>query len=340
MKKELSERKRRILQFIIQEYILTAEPIGSRTISKKNGLDVSAATIRNEMSDLEDLGLLIQPYTSAGRIPSGDAYKIYVSEMNSPDTLSEKEKQIIEKRLQANVDEVEDLLNESLRIISRLTGYTSIGVTGIEEKVKIRSVSLVSIEPKSVVAVLISEKGDTKSDVLHLNREVDKENLALISELINERLTGKYYSDIDEGIFQYIKGRINEYGEVLDDLLKFLKDNSEKNKKATLILSGAANMLNHPEFNNVDKAKTILEFMGEKENLKDLFSEKGIEKNNINIVIGNNTSDGILHDCSVITADYEVGKVGIIGPTRMNYGRVLAVMNFITQKINNILNDS
>lgn len=347
MKNNLTDRKLRILEFIIQEYIHTAEPIGSRTISKNQGLNVSAATIRNEMSDLEELGLLVQPHTSAGRIPSEKAYEIYVKNMMGSNFLEEYDKQMIQSKLGKNIAKISTLLQESLDLISELTNYTSIGILETQNRKRVlKNISLVPIDSRRIVIVTVLDDGEVRNDTMILHQIIDAESLRLISDAINESLVGKCYEDISESLFPYIKSKISEYTVALDDIFSFLEEKiHHPNDSFQLVFHGMTNIFNHPEFNDISRARSFFTMMKEEDLLKKVLDIRGIEKDNINIVIGDDRMDSVMRDCSIITANYikdgvPIGKVGIIGPKRMDYQRAYSVMSYLQKQINRLLNDS
>ncbi len=346
MGNNLTERKLRILEFIIGEYINTAEPIGSRTISKNKDLNVSAATIRNEMSDLEELGLLVQPHTSAGRIPSEKAYEIYVRNMMGQDFLGEEDKNLIQAQLSSNIDKIGNILQQSLDLISSLTNYTSVGILQQQSRKRvIKNISLVAIDEKRLVIVTVLDDGEVRHDTMVLHQSIDRQSLSLIAETINESMVGLCYEDVGEELFCYVKSKVSEYTVALEDIFTFLEEKLNTQQAFHLLFNGMTNIFNHPEFNDIGKAKSFLTMMKEEQILKQVMNEKGIEKGDINIIIGDDSMDSVMKDCSVITANYikngvPIGKVGIIGPKRMDYQRVYSVMSYLQQRINLLLNDS
>lgn len=343
---ELSDRKLRILQFIIQEYIETAEPVGSRTISKNKALGVSAATIRNEMADLEEMGFLVQPHTSAGRIPSHVAYRLYVDKLMGVIGLNKKDKDSIEEVLAGNIEQIQDLLQDSLSILTQITNYTSLSVSqNLQKSKKIKQLSLVHINSMTAVIIMVMEDGTVKNTKLKLNIPVSEEKLELISRTLNENIRGKIIEEFDANFINYIKQQIKEYNKVFDDMFSVIKSNMERNLSFNVLLNGATNIFNFPEFSDIGKAKSFLNRMEQKNELAILIEEQGIKKGNVNIIIGDDSIDDVLGSCSIITAQYEyqgklIGKLGIIGPKRMDYDRAYSVMNYITKRLNKLTNDT
>ncbi len=343
---ELSDRKLRILQFIIQEYIETAEPVGSRTISKNKTLGVSAATIRNEMADLEEMGLLLQPHTSAGRIPSHDRYRLYVDKLMGVIGLNKKEKDEIEGALVGNIEQIQELLEDSLALLTQITNYTSVAISQkVEKSKKIKQLNLVHIDSMTAVLIMVMEDGTVRNSKFKLSVPVSEEKLELISRTLNDNIRGKIIEDFDMNFINYIKHQIKEYNKIFDDMFTVMKSNMDKNLSFNVLLNGATNIFNFPEFSDIGKAKSFLNLLEQKNELASLLEEKGIRKGNVNIIIGDDSIDDVLGSCSIITTEYEykgktIGKLGIIGPKRMDYDRAYSVMNYITKRLNKLMNNT
>ncbi|WP_373598865.1 heat-inducible transcriptional repressor HrcA [Paraclostridium bifermentans] len=336
---ELNERKLNILKAIVKDYIDTAEAVGSRTLSKKYELGVSAATIRNEMADLEELGYLIQPHTSSGRIPSEKGYKLYVESLMNECELNDIEKHLIEESITSNMNYMQDLIHETSKLISRLTNYTTIAVTkNALNPQLIKHVQLVGLNEKSVVLIVVTEKGEIKNTTLSTNMQIDQSKLNLISDNLTKKLVGKSITEIDEEFLNYIKYEITENSLFIDKLIDALNFEFEENETA-MSLSGATNIFNFPEFSDVVRAKTFLTMLEEKENISNMLKSKGIQKENLNIIIGSDNKCEVAQDCSVITATYNidknvVGKISLIGPTRMDYAKVYSILNYMGLLLN------
>lgn len=336
---ELNERKLNILKAIVKDYIETAEAVGSRTLSKKYELGVSAATIRNEMADLEELGYLIQPHTSSGRIPSEKGYKLYVDYLMSECELNDIEKHLIEESISQNMSYMKDLIHETSKLISRLTNYTTIAVTKNTSNIQvIKHVQLVGLDERSIVLIIVTEKGDIKNTIISTNIQIDQSKLNLISDNLTKKLSGKNITGIDEEFLNYIKYEITENSLFIDKLIDALNFNFEENNTA-ISLSGATNIFNFPEFSDVVRAKTFLNMLEEKENISSMLKSKGIQKENLNIIIGSDNECEVAKDCSIITATYNidknvVGKISLIGPTRMDYSKVYSILSYMGLLLN------
>ncbi|MGL5257550.1 MAG: heat-inducible transcriptional repressor HrcA [Proteocatella sp.] len=343
----LSDRKKRILKFIIKEYIETAEPVGSRTISKNKDLGVSAATIRNEMSDLEELGLLLQPHTSAGRVPSAEAYELYVKNLLFDDK-DDSDIDIIDPDFDflSNITQIDALIEQSLNMLTKVTNYTAIALSRKNtDAIYIKHVSLVKINEKQVVIVTVLDNGEVKNCTVNLNSDVSEEAIKTIGALINDNLVGKNIAGVDIDLLEFIREKLDIYSAVFDDITKNLNETFIKEDNLEFILDGATNMLNYPEFHDIERAKSFMEFLSSKEEVQKIISKEGIQKNDINVIIGNEDMGSVVKDCAIITANFHykgtvVGKIGIIAPKRMDYDKAYSVISYIQSKINSIINDS
>lgn len=343
----LSDRKKRILKFIIKEYIETAEPVGSRTISKNKDLGVSAATIRNEMSDLEELGLLLQPHTSAGRVPSAEAYELYVKNLLFDDP-EDSDIDIIDPDLDflSNITQIDALIEQSLNMLTKVTNYTAIALSKKNtDAIYIKHVSLVKINEKQVVIVTVLDNGEVKNCTVNINSDVSEEAIKTIGALINDNLVGKNIAGVDIDLLEFIREKLDIYSAVFDDITKNLNETFIKEDNLEFILDGATNMLNYPEFHDIERAKSFMEFLSSKEEVQKIISKEGIQKNDINVIIGNEDMGSVVKDCAIITANFHykgtvVGKIGIIAPKRMDYDKAYSVISYIQSKINSIINDS
>ncbi|MGL4796522.1 MAG: heat-inducible transcriptional repressor HrcA [Paraclostridium sp.] len=336
---ELTERKLNILKAIVKDYIETAEAVGSRTLSKKYNLGVSAATIRNDMADLEELGYLIQPHTSSGRVPSEKGYKLYVDSLMNGSELNDIEKHLIEETIHNNMSYMKDMIHETSKLISKLTNYTTIAVTkNVSNQSNIRHIQLVTLDENSIVLIVVTDKGDIKNTNLITNMSIDQAKLNLISDNLTKKLIGRSITEIDEDFLNYIKYEISESSVFIDELVGALNFHMEESE-TSMSLSGATNIFNYPEFSDILRAKTFLNMLEEKENISSMLKSKGIQKENLNIIIGSDNECEVAKDCSIITATYNidkdvVGKISLIGPTRMDYAKVYSILNYMGLLLN------
>lgn len=331
---ELNERKLKILKAIVKDYIETAEAVGSRTISKKYDLGVSAATIRNEMADLEELGYLIQPHTSAGRIPSEKGYKLYVDSLMINGELTYEEKALIKECINKNVNDIKDLIHETSKLLSQLTNYTTVAITkNIVSKSVIKHIQLVSLNENNILLIVVTDKGDIKNANLATNDYLDQSKLNIISDNITKKLKGKSIVDLDDNLISFIKYEISEHSSLIDELINVL--NLNKNEGMSVSLSGTTNVFSYPEFNDVLKAKSFLHMLEHEEMLESMAKSNGIKKDNVNIIIGSDNNFEMAQDCSIVTATYDIGKdsvghISFIGPTRMDYAKVYTIVNYMS----------
>ena len=336
---KLNERKLNILKAIVKDYIETAEAVGSRTISKKYDLGISAATIRNEMADLEELGYLIQPHTSSGRVPSEKGYKLYVDMLMGKSELSNEEKKLIQDCIQNNVSHIKDLIQETSKLLSQLTNYTTVAVAkSLNHKNVIKHIQLVSIDENKILLIVVTNNGDIKKADLTSDIYLDQSKLNIISDNLTRKLLGKSIVEIDERLIAFIKYEIGEYSNLIDGLIDALNYNMSE-EEAVFSLNGATNIFNYPEFNDIIKAKSFLNMIEKKETIDSMLKSKGIQKDNVNIIIGSDNDLELAKDCSIVTATYNidkdlVGKISFIGPTRMDYARIYAIVNYINLLFN------
>lgn len=343
MNSKLSERKLKILQFIVEEYINTAEPVGSRTIAKNKELSISAATIRNEMSDLEEMGFLMQPHVSSGRVPSPLAYSLYVDELMKGGNIDIKEREIIKKSINSNINQIQSLLNETISLLSNITNYTSIAIMNNDEekKDKISHFELIKINENQIVMIMVMEDGKVNSKNIYIDKQIESDKLQIISQTIREEIIGKNIKSLGDKFVSYVKREIMQYDDLLENMLSTINTNVEQDMPFSIVLKGTKNIFNYPEFNDIDTVKSFLTLLDNKDELVDLIQSKGVKKDNVNIIIGDKSMGDVLDNCSIITANFEfkgktVGKFGIIGPKRMDYGKAYSLMRYITKYLNDI----
>lgn len=335
---DLSERKLRILQAIISDFVTSAEPVGSRTLSKKYDLGVSPATIRNEMADLEEQGFLTHPHTSAGRIPSEKAYRLYVNEMMKTRELSPQEKETISQKLYENVTELDKTIEHAAHILSEITNLTSFAMTPEVSHDELKFIDLLPVDEDTVVLMIVSDSGRVSNTTLKMRVPYDEEALRLLSKNLTYNYRGKTLSEalttnIIEDFETDIKAMSALTRNVMPSFMKTLGDMLNVN----LYMDGLTNIFSLPEYNDLDKARSFMEMVNRREDLtRTLINrDKGVM-----ITIGKENNEEILDDCSLITATYHVdgkliGKLGVIGPTRMRYGEVTSVIEYLTDNISN-----
>lgn len=331
---ELDERKLKILQAIVADFISSAEPVGSRSLSKHSEIGASPATIRNEMSDLEEMGYLTQPHTSAGRIPSDKAYRLYVDEMMSDSSLSENEKEEIRKRLVDGSSELDRTLQHASEVLSDMTNLVSFAVTPKEEN-RIKYISFLPVDETSVVLMIVCENGKVSNTAIRVSSGYTDDNLTLMSKVATHNYQGMSASAIlTQNILEEFENDLPNLVGISKSIVPSFVKTLEKMLDVDLYVNGYNNVFSLPEFNDIEKAKGIFNLVTN----KDQFSEVLVNRENgLVVTIGDENSPD-LKDYSLITADYKVngklvGRLGVLGPKRMKYDEVTSVIRYITDNL-------
>lgn len=337
---DMNERKLKILQAIIHNYIINAEPVGSRTLSKKYDLGISSATIRNEMSDLEELGFLVQPHTSSGRIPSDKAYRLYVNNLMKTGRVSPDIRQEIMHDLEKEISEIEKIIVNSSKILSKLTDYTSFAIAPEIKQSKLKHIQLVPVDETKVLVVIVTDSGIVKNTIFRVDEEISSDQLFVISKLLTDKLKGFNIGDLNDEINNNIIEEASKYSNNFDMILPFINESINEINKIEFYTDGVTKILNYPEYNDISKAREFISFLENKSNVVDILMNN--EFNDFSVTIGNENCYDELKNCSLITATYKlngktIGKIGLVGPTRMHYSKVIPVMKSIVNDVNNIL---
>ncbi|MBQ6948657.1 MAG: heat-inducible transcription repressor HrcA [Firmicutes bacterium] len=333
---DLTERKLKILHAIVADFIHSAEPVGSRTLSKKYDLGISPATIRNEMSDLEEMGYLTHPHTSAGRVPSDKAYRLYVNDLMGRYELPEEEKRIISENIQSNMMELENTIEHAAELLSRLTNLTSFAITPRQDTNKLKYINLLPVDDQTIVLMIVAEDGKVINKALRINVPYTMENLDLLAKAMTQTYRGRTISDVlTLDIIKYFENDIEAMSSLAESIMPNFMKTLENMLNVDLYMEGLTNIFSIPEYNDIDRARTFLEMVNRKKDFTDVLVNRD---NGVIITIGNENSDEIMRDCSLITADYRingklVGKLGVIGPTRMKYDEVTSVIKFMTDNL-------
>ena len=341
---ELDKRKMKILKTIIRTYLETGEPVGSRTISKDEELNVSSATIRNEMADLEELGLIVQPHTSAGRIPTDRGYRLYVDEM-----MEEKDREVLDMRdfVNQRMDRVEGMLRGMAKMLAANTNYATMisGPRYTDNELKL--IQLSRLDSRHIIAVIVVEGNVIRNKVIPLDAPVSEEEILKLNVLLNSALQGKTLDDITLSLIRRLKEQAGDYSGIVGTVLEAVADaiSSSKDEQPEVYTSGATNIFKYPELSEGNTASEILTAFEEKNELLDLLSRKDRENGrDIRVYIGNETPIESMRDCSVVTANYELGKglrgtIGIIGPKRMDYDHVFGTLKTLMDQLDQIYNN-
>lgn len=339
----LDERKMKVLYAIIKSYIDSAEPIGSRTISKNFELGVSSATIRNEMSDLEDLGYLSKTHSSSGRVPSDKAYRLYVDELLklNKSSIDKLENQKIKEILAKESWDIDEIVQSSAKILSAITNYTSVVATPKLKGSRIKQLQLVSIEGLGVLIVIVCNNGLIKNSIYKTNIEVEQEELIKICNFLNERFNDKTMDEILVNLNIDIFKEVLDYQDFLKGLLIVIQSSIEELISIELYSEGIMNILNFPEYRDIEKAKSFISFVEDKNLLLNILQKTSMSQG-IDILIGQENIYSPIKDISIITATYTIGgrtigKVGLIGPTRMDYLNLIRTLKIFSSHVSNIL---
>ncbi len=335
---EMDERKLKILQAIIDDYILTGVPVGSRTISRKYDMGLSSATIRNEMSDLEELGYLDQPHVSAGRIPSAKAYRLYVDSLMKTGRIRDDSVETVGRHFSGRVHQMEDVIDHAASVISALTKYTAVVLPPKGKQPRIQTVQLVSVSADSALVVVVTDAGIVRDSTIRVSAGMDSDTLYAISRAITETLRGHTLAEACE-ILPGMIGRMQENEELLRSLYGFLNDSRESPRKTHVAVGGTSNMLSYPEYSDVEKARSFLSLMETRDRLASIIDGNG--EMAFTVRIGPETGVPEMADCSIVTATYSTrggqqGTIGVIGPTRMQYSRVISILNVMGHQLTDL----
>ena len=339
--KALNDRKIKILEAITNHYIERGEPIGSRTIAKKYDLGISSATIRNEMSDLEELGLVTQLHTSSGRIPSAKGYRLYVDNFMEHRDLTEEETKFLQNVVINNINHMDYLMEQTAKALSMLTNYATIISKPKVEEDKIKHIQLVSLDEISIIAVVVTENKTVKNYIVQVDKQFSMQDLISISSAINNFISDYSLDEIKTLIEKNENEILSEAEQVINKVFREIFKSNKEDKEVKFYTSGINNILDFKEFSDVEKAKTIFQSLEEKEMLVDILSNNGDNNNSIQILIGDENNIEEFKDCSIVKTEYKIagatGTIGIIAPTRMDYAKAVSVLDSIVKNINNVL---
>ena len=333
MSEELDKRKRKILQAIIEEYIETAEPVSSGNLVEE--LNCSSATIRNEMAELEKIGFLEKPHTSAGRVPSQKGYRYYVDELIRDDKISKKEMEIIRDRLETRVNDLEKLTKIATTTLSEITHYTTIAIAPDVQKHTIIDIKFVLLGSRVLMAVILTDSGIIRESIIKFDEDITGEQVNDLTFLFKNKLVGKpletMNAPLEEFIMTEMKMGINIIKKVIEEINKIIVESQR------VYLDGANKVVDMPEFKKVDVAKDFLNVLDAKDLVADVLNTGMAD--DINIYIGEETEKEELKNFSIVTFNHlvegrDIGTIGIIGPTRMDYSKVISVMKYISKKLN------
>lgn len=341
--KVLDERKRRILKVITDDYIASAEPVGSRTIARKYNLGLSPATIRNEMADLEEEGYLEQPHTSAGRIPSDRGYRYYVDALMQMRRLQPEEIAAIQREMDARERAISGIIHQAARVLAQFTHFPSLISPPDRRKAIFKHVRLVKLNDRDVLILMVADTGEVMHKIVTCEEKIGEAELERLSHLFHERLRDRPLGDVGAALEKEIRAKMIVGEKLFHQAMEALIESSRLEPVEQVVLDGASQILDQPEFAGREQFRPLLNLLEQERSLYRLLTETcGCER--LKVAIGQENKNQAVRDCSVVTATYEVhgrpvGVIGILGPTRMDYSKVLAVVEFMAEHLSTILND-
>ncbi len=329
----LDERKKKVLQAIVEEYINTAEPVSSNSLTNHYGLNCSSATIRNEMAELEKIGYLDKTHTSSGRIPSAKGYRYYVDELINDQAISLEEIKYISSKLETKVNEIEDLTKITANTISEVTHYTTVSIGPKTTSQLIEEIKFVLLGSRMMMAVILTDTGLVKETIIKFDEDINEKQVETMNYMFNHKLKGQPIETIDRPLEEYLYDEMTYSVNVIKPVIEQIKKVLEEDK---IYLEGANKSFDLPEFNSLEVAKNFVNILDTKELVSDMLNTGFAE--DINVYIGEENEKEELKDFSVVTFKHKVngkdlGTIGIIGPKRMDYSKVISVMKYISKKL-------
>ena len=338
---EMDERKIKILQAIILDYIDTAEPVGSRTIAKKYDLGVSSATIRNEMADLEEMGYLEQLHSSSGRKPSDKGYRLYVDKLMQVSRVTYEEEEFIKKHIiKSALHEIDTVIKEASYLLAELTKLTSVVKVQALRKGKVKSIQLIQIDNINVLSVIVIDTGIIKNNLIRMTKSVDAEVLAKINNLLNIRLSNLNIEEISLQVINNVKNDLFGYEDIFNAIMPVIYESLNSMNSSDIYFEGTTNIFHYPEYNDIQRAKEFLSLIDNKKKINDLINST----ESIDIKIGGENFLEDAKECSIVSAVYSIGgrplgSIGVIGPTRMPYDKVISILAAVVNELNKTLTD-
>ncbi|MCF0131698.1 MAG: heat-inducible transcription repressor HrcA [Pseudobutyrivibrio sp.] len=338
---ELDERKVKILNAIIKNYLETGEPVGSRTISKYTDLNLSSATIRNEMSDLEEMGYIVQPHTSSGRIPSDKGYRFYVDNLIQAKNqeVSEMKEWMIEK-----TEKMENLLKQVAKVLANNTQYATMISAPSVMKNRIKFIQLSVVDETQILSVVVMEGNIVKNKIITVDAPLDNETMLKLNMLVNTNLNGLTVNEINLGLITRLKEQAGAHGEIIAQVLDTVADTIQEGADLEVYTSGTTNIFKYPELSDSKRASELLTTFEEKQSLVEFLSDNDGNDTGIQVYIGDESPLSTMKDCSVVTATYELGDgvkgtIGIVGPKRMDYENVMDNIRSLKGQLDKILHN-
>jgi heat-inducible transcriptional repressor len=335
----LTDRQLLIFQVIVEDFIRSAQPVGSRSLAKKDTISLSSATVRNEMSDLEDMGFIEKTHTSSGRVPSEKGYRYYVDHLLSPPIIQTEDVAKLKSVFADRIYELEKIVQKSAKILSELTNYTSIVLGPAVKENKLKKIQIVPLNKETAIAIIVTDTGHVENRMFHLPEQMDASEIEKLVNILNERLVGVPIVDLNEKIYKEIAFLLRQHIHHYDSFMSTIADTFKLPANNKLFFGGKTNMLSQPEFHDIEKIRSLMDMIEQEEGLIDLIQKIPM---GINVKIGSENNNTAMENCSLITATYSIGteklgSIAVLGPTRMEYSRVISLLKMISGDLTTVL---
>jgi heat-inducible transcriptional repressor len=335
----LTDRQLLILQVIVDDFIRSAQPVGSRSLSKKDEISFSSATIRNEMADLEELGFIEKTHTSSGRVPSEKGYRYYVDHLLAPQVLNRQEISTLKSVFAEKIFEFEKIIQKSAKILSDLTNYTSIVLGPAVSINKLKRIQIIPLNKDTAIAIFVTDTGHVENRTFHIPASIDASELEKTVNILNERLTDVPLDELNDKIYKEVATLLRQHIQNVDLMLYTIGETFKMPVNEKLFFGGKTNILSQPEFHDLTKIRSLLNMIEHEEWVSELIRKKSA---GINVKIGSENNNLAMENCSLITATYSIGReklgtIAILGPTRMEYSRVISLLQFLSNDLTSVL---
>ena len=339
---ELTERKKKILRAVVESYIQSAEPVGSKALLEQTDLDVSSATIRNELADLTEMGYLEQPHTSAGRVPSPRGYRLYVNELMEQQRLSMEETRQINDALHLKMQELDKVIDQAGRVVSQLTNYPAFALAGGARRMTIKRFDLIMVDTNSFIIVVMTDTNVVKNKLVHLPSDLSEPQLQLLTTLLNASFVGKNLDELTPELMRVAEHAAGSSYGLISLVVSFAMEVLDDLENSAVYTAGASHILDHPEYQDVGKAQKLMNYLSDEPDLVQALSLPALQENdNTKILIGPENVADELKDTSVVLASYDIGDgmkgvIGVVGPTRMDYAKVAAKLSCVADGLSKL----
>jgi heat-inducible transcriptional repressor len=335
----LTDRQLLILQALVDDFIRSAQPVGSRSLSKKEGISFSSATIRNEMADLEELGFIEKTHTSSGRIPSEKGYRYYVDHLLSPQVLNQNDIVMLKSIFAERIFEFEQIIQRSAKILSDLTNYTSIVLGPAAKITKLKRIQIIPLSGETVIAIFVTDSGHVENRTLHLPSSINVEELEKTVNILNDRLMNVPLEDLNDKIYKEVAVILRQHIQNYDFMLHLAAEAFKMPANEKLFFGGKANILSQPDFHDLAMIRNLMNMIEHEDGVYKLMKKNPA---GINVKIGRENDNSAMENCSLITATYSVGTeklgtIAILGPTRMEYSRVISLLSLLSSDLTSVL---